>query len=541
MPSFPDRNEAMRTRPTDTLQVFVSMIDQKGRAHVRDQIGRQTILDSNLVAGRKPREGESWIVVNQQGYYVFDKCLVAVPPTITGQRAGSTALANLLATMAADGTIVDDTTAGSGGGGGGGAGKRPATVVVGSEHAGHTADEVDFLAETGNVKAALEAAWLAAVDKADVSATILMLPGLYLLEDNDDPIQWLTNLGIRVFGNYAVIQGNSTGPIINYVNLATDGLMVQNQGNGPCYEGMPGDYAFSSITLSAGSFAVAFGEGAAIDAASFPSPTGAYVYMLDSSQVISGGGPGIINATSVVMRSGSQVYGVTHAVVGAPGVFLDVRLTGVETTLFSNYGEIIYSDTYILLTMRDSAALSQSGTNDPVSMIYGWQVWLDIDGASIYAAGSPDQPETQVFGSDLGTFGGTIRNSTLTSFWGLGMYSAATTWPGAQVGIKGNRLIRLKNDCADPYIGCENPDQDIVDNRFEDGLPFPASTSTTVDVQAAGGGCLVARNRFVDDDRGQTSINVRSGAVGSVLRGNTGTATGARPVTADAGTGTVID
>lgn len=524
------------------IQGFVTLIDPQGRAHVRDNLGNQHLLPIRLVSGRKPRVGETWLLTQKMSNWTFERVLRAVPFTLTGNRQDGTALANLIDMLIADGDLIDETTTGGGGGGGGGgAGKRPATVVIGCEAAGHLAEEVDFLAETGNVKAALDAGYAAAIADGAAVASILILPGQYVLEDEDDPLQWISSISLRIFGQgFATIVANSSGPVIEYNSLTVEGLTVYNQGSGGVYRGTPGPYGFSSLGLTGYSLAYAFGAGTAIDAAPFADPSGGYVEMRDSSQALSGGGHGITNCTQVFMRSGAQALGYQRGVVAVPGMALDLRISGVDTTLFSNIGELAYSTSTLSLIMRDNAAIQQLGTTDAVSALYGGSLWVDIEEGTVSTFAGMGQPETDVMGSSLGIFGGSIRNSVLSTSWGLGMLSGVSSYTTGKVGFSGNRATRAKVDCSAPYLACESPEQEITDNRFQDGVGGGPSSSTTVDVQAAGGGMLIARNRFRDSG-GRTSIKVRSGAVGTILRGNTGTDVGGLPTTSDSGTGTVID
>jgi hypothetical protein len=43
------------------------------------------------------------------GYWIFERPIRSLPPTITGSRGDGEALANLLEALAADGQIIDET------------------------------------------------------------------------------------------------------------------------------------------------------------------------------------------------------------------------------------------------------------------------------------------------------------------------------------------------------------------------------------------------------------------------------------------------
>lgn len=94
------------------LEVLVEEVTPTGLALVIDHFGKRHQLAANVTpsSGARPRAGEVWIIDRRHGPWNFADIIKSLPPSIVGDVATNTALGGLLAALAADGLIRDETT-----------------------------------------------------------------------------------------------------------------------------------------------------------------------------------------------------------------------------------------------------------------------------------------------------------------------------------------------------------------------------------------------------------------------------------------------
>lgn len=105
------RDANPRTVGFDAMVVRIEDVSDR-IAHVVDGFGRHISvnIDIRRSSGPRPRVGERWVIDRAFGDWTLTAIVRSIPPVITGDVDGNTALRALLDALNNDGLIEDQTT-----------------------------------------------------------------------------------------------------------------------------------------------------------------------------------------------------------------------------------------------------------------------------------------------------------------------------------------------------------------------------------------------------------------------------------------------